>query len=263
MILMASVYLSDETLLVKTIPSQTNCGRPQTSSECYRHGRILFIQEKHAENVELSLYRLGTYIFTCLYVAVCVCCSAPSIQYVSMCLCIMLFVHKHTVSFFKCSHLNSQSRGAQMSSWTARLRPDRRSGLRRRTAGCPAAAARPGIRRSTSAACRHNERRQRTRSTAGVSFTADSSAADTDVDLQKLYQCLRLMMVRKRTVRVMRMVRAAAAEMMLYRRRLTCCRCTRTTVWSLAGPGPAAPNAEHPSKHDHDDSAPSVTVTPT
>lgn len=73
-------------------------------------------------------------------------------------------VYEYTEWLFinvSCWRLNSQSTAAQVSSWTARLRPDRRSGPRRRTAGCPAAAARPGIHCGISAACRRKQKNQK------------------------------------------------------------------------------------------------------
>lgn len=99
-----------------------DCGRyccpPQSLSEPYNHLNACFLQTQQHNK-----------------------CSWPKYIYIN-----------------KYSHLNSPSRGAQMSSWTARLHPDRRSGLRRRTAGCPAAAPHPGIHRWISAACRHTEK---------------------------------------------------------------------------------------------------------
>lgn len=138
-------------------------------------------------------------------------------------------------------HLDSQSRGAQRSRWTTKLRPDQRAGLRTRTAGSPAAAvaARSGIHHLISAACNQNQNQAHQR----AGFLKRMKMLRRKAE--KLHRGFQWTAVRKRTVRVMMMVRAAADETMPYRRRLTCCHCTRTRVRSLAGPGPAGPNAPH------------------
>lgn len=57
---------------------------------------------------------------------------------------------------------------------------------------------------------------------------------------ERMHRCLRQMAVKKRRASVMKMVPAAADDIMPYSRKLTCCRCTTTRVRSLVGPGPAA-----------------------
>lgn len=68
-------------------------------------------------------------------------------------------------------------------------------------------------------------------------------AFNLQVQLQRTYQRLWLMMMKRRAVSVMKMAAPAAADRATYRGRLTWRRSRRRTGWSLAGPGPAAANA--------------------